>query len=84
MEAGCTTAKYIKGAEGPEQQTIHQIDGTKGMMQFWQKRQGPHKDPKQGQQQGQHFYRKKEVTLSQRPYPNSQEASKSTIKLEAN
>ena len=46
MEAGCATAKYIKGAEGPEQKTIHQIHGKKGKMQFQQKRQGPCKDPK--------------------------------------
>ena len=30
MEAGCATAKYIKGAEGPEQQNSHQIHGKKG------------------------------------------------------
>ena len=58
MEAGHATAKYMKGAEGPEQKPINQICGKKGKMQFHQKRQGPHKDPKQGQKQGQQLYRK--------------------------
>ena len=30
MEAGRATAKYIEGAEGPEQQAIHQVCGKKG------------------------------------------------------
>ena len=30
MEAGHATAKYIKGAEGPGQQAIHQVHGKKG------------------------------------------------------
>ena len=83
MEAGHATAKYIKGAEGPEQQAIHQVHGKKDRIQSWQKRQWPHTEPKQGQQQGKWFYGKK-TALSQRPYTSSQEASKSTIKLEAN
>ena len=59
MEAGNTNSKYIKRAERPEQQTIDQICGKKGKMQFHQKRQGPCKDPKQGQHQGQQFYGKR-------------------------
>ena len=80
MEAGHATAKYIKGTEGPEQQAIHQVHGKKGRIQSRQKRQGPHKEPKQGQQQGQQFYGEKKAALSKRPYTSSQEASKSTIK----
>ena len=89
MEAGPATAKYIKGAKGPEQKTIHQIHGKKGKMQFCQKRQRPHKDPKHGQQQGQQFYGKRKQPFHKGLTPAAKKAkhgnnSKSTIKLEAN
>ena len=80
MEAGRATAKYMKGAEGPEQQTIHQIHGKKGKMQFQQKRQGPHKDPKQGQQQGQQFYGKRKQPFHTYPTP----AAKKPVKVRSN
>ena len=74
MEAGHATTKYIKGAEGPEQQTIHQIHGKKGQMQ------GPCKDPKQGQQQGQQFYVKRKQPFHIGPTP----AAKKPIKAQLN
>ena len=72
--------KIQKGAEGPEQQTIHQICGKKGKMQFWQKRQGPHNDPKQGQQQGQQFYGKRKQSFHKAPTP----AAKKPVKAQSN
>ena len=40
MEAGHATAKYIKGAEGPEQKTIHQIHGKRAKCNSTKKDRG--------------------------------------------
>ena len=79
MEAGCATAKYIKGAEGPEQQAIHQVCEKKGRIQSWQKRQGPHKEPKQGHQQGQWFYGKRKQPFHKGPTPAAMKQVKAQL-----
>ena len=49
-------------------------------MQFHQKRQGPCKDPKQGQQQGQQFYGKRKQPFHKGPTP----AAKKPVKAQSN
>ena len=49
-------------------------------MQFQQNRQGPCKDPKQGQQQGQQFYGKRKQPFHKGPTP----AAKKPVKAQSN